>query len=308
MSEKVFNHEVTAGLLRGWCSKDAHGKEGLWHWDLSSKNSKPTFEEGKKAKFAGVDFLYVGENKEQPLRVDIEDGLATHENHLVRFTQKLWDRSIANDEQGVAMAQRALSGILGFDNRGAWNITELSRQFNLHDEQRLKFIEEQFTAVMNSFSHWDFVFFKDTSAPLLICDAPLFDLRLGAKTLPKMSRNIVIMPLGPRAAVLGTKSNREGSPKEPKNSHWTESINCKALDIQISISEAALTPQMTNCLNNFTLHRARRWIAATTENQLSTHAAFLQPDKLQQRIKKDSMIMTNLKNLSVRCALDDTDS
>ena len=293
MTEKVFNHEVTAGLLRGWCAKDARDKDGLWYWDLSGAQSKPIFERGRNARFAGVDFLYVGNNKGRPLSVAVEDGLGTHENLLARFVQRLWKRSLANDREGHALARGALAGILGFSNRGAWSITGLSELFDLSDEQRLEFLEDQFSAVMNSFSHWDFVFFQEAPASLLICDAPLFDLRLVADRAHYLKTDTVLMPLGPSAAMIGIKSDRKGAPRQSKHSHWTKPIDCEGLDIQISISKVPLSNQMTELFNQFTLHRARRWVVAKTENELLAQTAFLQQDNLLKRIETDSVVITN---------------
>lgn len=123
MPEKVFNHEVPAGLLKGWCSENEKGKSGVWYWDLQGFAEKPMFQHGHRAPFAAQNYLYVGNYGGKPLSTDIENQLACHENRLARFVQRLWKQDLSDDPQGKKLAQEALGAIFCLAVRGAWGIS-----------------------------------------------------------------------------------------------------------------------------------------------------------------------------------------
>lgn len=289
VTEKVFNHEVTRSLLLGWLYEGDRGDEGLWHWDLRGAARKPTFEVGKKAKFAGLDYLYVGNNDGRPMSSAIEDGLGRHESFLARFVHRLWRQDLESDSKGIQLAHSALAAILGFGNRGAWSVEGLSTLFELNDEQRIKFLDQQLTTAVNSFTSWDFQFFQDSELPLLIGDTPLFDLRLGGDRLPGINTNVMLMPLGPRAAVIGTSSGQARHQLPVRRRHWTSQIDCRELGIQVTFAEGPLPASSAGFFNHSALHRARRWLVASSERELLASSELLQPEQVQARMKGDTV-------------------
>ncbi|PCE32689.1 hypothetical protein BZL54_08535 [Burkholderia ubonensis subsp. mesacidophila] len=249
----------------------------------------PEFEEGRRAKFAGVDSLYVGDVGGRPLDVTIENRLARYESDLVRLARALWDKTLLAGDAGQGVMKRALLGIFGYVNRGAWSVLGTSSFLSLSDQARLEYLNEQFTAAARSFAGWDFLFFKDSKTRLLICDSPLFDLRAAADRMDGMDSRCCLMPLGPRGAVVAWKSERK-LPEIPVL-HWFDRFDPDVLGIETRLVEGPLPDKLAEMCNTFALHRARRWIAASSENELLAHSKFLQPTEVEQRVNTDTLVV-----------------
>lgn len=287
---KIFNHEVTAGLLRGWLSKK-NEKDGIWHWDIGSNAIEAKFEEGKKAKFAGVDYLYVGNFDGRALDVTIEDALALHESDLVRFTKKLWAEQAHNNNSDLLLAEKALAAIFGFANRGAWSLFGVSKALQLDEVGRIQFLNDQLQFVANSFGGWHFVFYQHSEVPLFIGDMPFFDMRHLRDRLPDENTNTCLMPLGPSALMIGyrPKGELQNIFLEGQQFDWEHPVDIKALNINLTIATTPLPPTLATLSNHFAKHRARRWLVASSEEQLSKESDFLSPDQVQNRILTDTI-------------------
>lgn len=303
MSEKVFNHEVTAGLLRGWLGRDAKSRQGIWYWNLHEGVDAPSFEEGKKANFAGHDFLYVGNKSGEPITTVMEDMLAKHESSLVKLAQALWEKR-ATQSSVDKWAPLALTAILTGAFRSNWSISKIGALLALDEQARMHYIADQFRATLLLYRGWEFDFFQDTAAPLLICDAPFFDMRIRQDSLEDQVGDVCMMPLGPHAYMMGSRSARPISNRPILAPTLGEPLDLASWGITVKLARQSVPERLVELTNKFTLHRARGWIVAATEKQLLDHQKFLQPTELAKRVALDTAVVQD-GNGRILARLDD---
>lgn len=280
---KIFNHEVTAGLLRGWWNEDV---QGLHYWNLRENGVDACYEKGKKAKFAGHDYLYVGNQNNLPVDLAFEDGIAKHEQRLVTLANALWQGK--GDQQLLAKyAQTALPAITASAVRSKWGLDGVGKVLQLDERKRVAWLKNNFETTYKSYLNWDFTFWQSTDAPLLICDSPLFDFRWRMDSADDNMR-FCFMPLGPHAAVTGAPSFR-------RNMYSPATVlgkvkNPPPANNSFSLAKISLPLNIVSHFNTLTLHRARGWVVAKSREELLKHADFLQPHNLAERIKSDTVI------------------
>jgi hypothetical protein len=247
-------------FLRNWVWE--HGRVGTRYLDCTSGEVR--FDEGKKAHFASEAHRYVPLQKDAEPAAQIAPTL--HEGGLARLLRAAQLGRPA--EAGTAAeVQRAVQDCVELALVSAYQQdAELARaryeqEPLFEDEIRAAVIEDVrriWGGVREQLVRYDFTIFHGLPQPLLICDTPFIDWRVQAKpAVPFVS-----LPLGPYCLLVGTPSART-SRSAPLL--WKEA--------------PVMGPFRDH--NRHQVERARRWLVATTDEQLVAIQARFAPPKAE---------------------------
>jgi hypothetical protein len=235
-------------FLRNWVWE--HGRVGTRYLDCASGEIR--FDEGKKAHFAAETHIYVSLLKDAP--PDAHAGPALHEGGLARLLHAA-QHGRSTEAGSPAEVARAVQdcvelALVSAYQRDAEQAQERYAQEPMFDHEiRAAVIEDVrslWVGVRDQLSRYDFTIFYGFPQPFLISDAPFIDWRVRAKpALP-----LVSLPLGPYCLLVGTPSARTSRTAPPL---WKEA--------------PAMGPFRDH--NRHQVDSARRWLVATTEEQLT---------------------------------------
>ncbi len=248
MAEPEFLHPLRP-LLKNWVWE--HGRVGTRYLDCSDGEIK--FDDGKKARFAAESIFHV------PLGADADDaanaaGPALHEGALARFLRAA--QLGKPDEAGsVADVQRAAQDCveLGLtcayqpDAQRALETYRLEPMFE--DEIRaavVRDIRSKYVGLRAQLALYDFTVFHGLPSALLINEAPFIDWRVRARPV----QPFVSLPLGPYAILVGTPSGK----KSRAGPVLWKTVN-------------AMGPFKDH--NRYIVESAKRWIVATSDDELA---------------------------------------
>ncbi len=236
-------------FLKNWLWE--HGRVGTRFLDCAS--GLLAFDEGKKARFTAEVPVYI------PLVSHIEDetprtGPAVQESGLARFLRaaqlgKPEEAGTAPEVQRAAQdcVDLALVCAYQLDFQRAWARHALEPLF---DEEILaevtKDIRRMYVGLREQLALYDFTVFHGLPTPLLLSESPFIDWRVRAK--PPMP--FVSIPLGPYCLLVGAPSNKT-SRAGPVS--WK--------------SVVSMGPFKDH--NRHLVETARRWLVATTDEQLA---------------------------------------
>lgn len=265
---KRRNHEVPKGLLIGWVGREDN-KDGLHYVDLST--GALCFEQGREARFAITDYIYVPERETGERDDALEDWFSVDENGLAVFSQMAATGTLTSltNEKLITQAIRAC---IALGNRSAYNMFMAISATVAADHSPHEFavanILRSCSQKFRAFSTWDFRVFYDLPVPLLISERPFLDFT------PR-GQDMVMMALESRSIMLGTPSD------DPTRR-------------QMSLGVCPSTPEHSRIamMYNFaTKEMARQWIVASSRTELETILPQLTPEKLLVRRKTDHVIV-----------------
>jgi hypothetical protein len=245
-------------FLRNWLWE--HGRVGTRYLDCA--NGEIRYDEGKKARFAAEQPIYVS------LARNVDDAgarvaPAVHEAGLARFLRAAQSGSPEAAGSG-AEVQRAVQDCIELglicayqaDARRAWARHALEPLFDdeIHAAVARE-IRRKFVALREQLALYDFTVFHGLPSPLLLSDSPFVDWRVRARPpLPFVS-----MPLGPYCLLVGAPSNKTSRAGPVA---WKSVI--------------AMGPFKDH--NRHIVEGARLWLVATTDEQLAAVQARFAPE------------------------------
>lgn len=288
---KRKNHEVQRAYLEQWLSPVA--PKALWYIDLSPLNSKkeailqseianlrPNGKYSSKAKFAIENFLYVPEGPDG--RDDsLEDEYAALESEMVNFCRAASNGESHSDKS--TQIESAIAGCLSHCFRDAYGWSRLlqhqygltntplnAKDFPVHPHQwlvenarrALSIYKKKATAFTWTI-HWNI------PVSLLTSDRPGWDLA----TREDSEMTQVVMPLGPNVMLIG---------QEPSDTY-------KAGEL-LFVQGSEVQKETWDKWNTFAVERARRWIVATSKEQLQALLSDLTVEKYGARVATEKFV------------------
>jgi len=258
----MSDHDALHALrpfLKNWIWE--HGRVGTRYLDCVDGQLK--FDEGKKARFATEKYLYVSLKKDADADAHAA-GPAIHEAGIARLLRAA---QLGRPEEAgsAAEVQRAvhdcvdLALVSAYQGLARQATARLSLEALFDDEIRAAVIDEvraKYAGVRDQLTLYDFTVFHGLPQPLMISESPFIDWRVRANgALPFVS-----MPLGPYSLLVGTPSTRT-SRSAP--TLWKQA--------------SAMGPFKDH--NRLLVERARLWLVATTDEQLTAvQAKFAPPE------------------------------
>jgi hypothetical protein len=245
-------------FLRNWVWE--HGRVGTRYLDCTSGEIR--FDEGKKAHFASERHVYV------PLTAEAEAAAGSapvfHEAGLARLLRAAQlghpaEAGTPNEVQRAVQDCVTLAVMSAYQHDAALAGARYALEAMFDDEIRAAVIADVrriWAGMREQLVRYDFTIFHGFPQALMISDAPFIDWRVRAKAaLPFVS-----MPLGPYSLLVGTPSART-SRSAPLL--WKEA--------------AVMGPFRDH--NRHQIESARRWLVATTDEQLSAAQPRFAPPK-----------------------------
>lgn len=255
-------------FLKNWLWE--HGRVGTRYLDCSDGELR--FDEGKKARFANEQHVYVSlarntEDDQHPA------GPPVHEAGLARF---LHAAQLGRPEDAGSMAevQRAVQDCVALGLVCAYQPEAQRAQARyalepmFDDEIRAAVasdIRKTYVALREQLALYDFTVFHGLPTPLLLSESPFIDWRVRAR--PGMP--FVSMPLGPYCLLVGAPSNKTSR---------VGPVTWKSV--------VAMGPFKDH--NRHIVEAAHRWIVATTDEQLLAVQAARFPEVTQARSDRGS--------------------
>lgn len=248
MTEPELLHPLRP-FLRNWVWE--HGQVGTRYLDCSDGQIR--FDDGKKARFACEAIFHVS------LARDADDaahraGPAIHEGALARFLRAA-QLGRPEDAGAVADVQRAaqdcieLGLVCAYQHDAQQAFARHAQEPLFDDEIRAEVINDirrQYMGLREQLALYDFTVFHDLPAPLLISESPFIDWRVHARA----AQPFVSLPLGPYCLLVGTPS---GKTSRAGPVLWK--------------SVGTMGPFKDH--NAHLVQAARRWLVATTDEQLA---------------------------------------
>jgi len=244
-------------FLRNWVWE--HGHVGTRYLDCVDGQIK--FDDGKKARFANEQIFHVC------LKKDADDaahaaGVAIKESGLARFLRAA---QLGHPEEAGAVAdvQRAAQDCVDLgltcayqqDAQGA--LARYAQEAMFDDEIRTAVIADirrAYVGLREQLALYDYTVFCGLPSPLLISESPFIDWRVRARP----AQPFVSLPLGPYCLLVGTPS---GKTSRVGPVLWKSAV--------------AMGPFKDH--NRHIVESARRWVVATTEDQLVAIQSFFAP-------------------------------
>lgn len=247
----MTNHEKLHPLrpfLKNWIWE--HGRVGTRYLDCTDGEIR--FDEGKKSRFAGEEYIYA------PLDGDADadaaaEGPAIQEAGLARFLRAA---QLGKPEEAgtIVEVQRAVQdcvelGLFSAYQRDAHEaFARYSQEPMFDDEIRAAVVDDirrVYTPMRKQLALYDFSVLYGLPTPLLISEVPFIDWRVRASpALPFVS-----LPLGPYCLLVGAPSGRSSR-----------------VGPVVWKSVAALGPLKDH--NRKIVEHAKSWLVATTDDQL----------------------------------------
>lgn len=235
-------------FLRNWVWE--HGHVGTRYLDCVDGQIK--FDDGKKARFADEQVFHVS------LKKDADDaahaaGVAIKESGLARFLRAA---QLGQPEEAGAVAdvQRAaqdcvdLGLVCAYQQDAQRAHARYAQEALFDDEIRAAVIADirrVYAGLREQLALYDYTVFCGLPAPLLISESPFIDWRVRARP----AQPFVSLPLGPYCLLVGTPS---GKTSRVGPVLWKSAV--------------AMGPFKDH--NRHIVESARRWVVATTEDQL----------------------------------------
>lgn len=258
MTEHELAHPLRP-LLRNWVWE--HGRVGTRYLDCTDGEIR--FDDGKKARFATESIFYA------PLGPDADaataaSGPAVHEGALARFLRAA--QLGKPDEAGsVTDVQRAVQDCVELGLVSAYQqfaqqaLAKYALEPMFEDEIRAAVVHDirsRYVGLRAQLALYDFTVFHGLPTPLLISEAPFIDWRVQAKPV----QPFVTLPLGPYCILVGTPSGKKSR---------AGPVLWKPVGTMGPFREH----------NGYIVEYARRWIVATSDDQLVALQDRFAPDK-----------------------------
>lgn len=269
-------HEVTQALLRFWQSKH-DGRDGFWVFDIERQILR--FASGQQAlSFAAENYLYIPkiEGKRQE---DAEKWLADIEAAMISLIRRIETQDFLKGVHGRDLL-KTLEALVSLAYRSGYQIKTLIAEMlkdeflkehfgvSTEDDAHIAVVENMVNVISlqaeKYFAGTNQVLF-DLSLPLLVCESPFFDMDM-------RGQGTAIGPITPNAAFLLDGNNQQDVPNLSFHQATGDSSG------------------LSTSINSFTIKRARKWIVATTKNQLESIIGELNPEKIAERIEKDRLV------------------
>ena len=236
-------------ILKNWVWE--HGRVGTRYLDCTDGEIK--FDDGKKSRYANESIFYV------PLGVDDhgspeQAGPTIHEGALARFLRAA---QLGKPEEAgsVADVQRAAQDCVDLglvcayqdDAQRAHEHYALEAMFE--DEIRVAIVADiraKYLGLRAQLALYDFTVFHGLPTPLLISEAPFIDWRVRAQPV----QPFVTLPLGPYSLLVGTPSGKKSR---------AGPVLWKPASVMGPFKDH----------NRLIVERARRWLVATSDDQLT---------------------------------------
>jgi hypothetical protein len=247
MTEAEVPHPLRP-ILKNWVWE--HGRVGTRYLDCADGEIK--FDDGKKSRYAAESIFYV------PLAssADVAPGGAgpvVHEGALARFLRaaqlgKPEEAGSVADVQRAAQDCVELGLVCAYQDEAQRALARYALEPMFEDEIRAAVaadIRAKFLGLRAQLALYDFTVFHGLPAPLLISEAPFIDWRVNAQP----ARPFVTLPLGPYCLLVGTPSGKKSRAGPVL---WK--------------SASVMGPFKDH--NRYIVERARRWLVATSDDQL----------------------------------------
>ncbi len=248
MSESEVLHPLRP-ILKNWVWE--HGRVGTRYLDCTDGEIK--FDDGKKARFANESIYYVplgGDDHGSPG----ESGPAIHEGALARFLRAA-QLGKSEEAGSVADVQRAaqdcvnLGLVCAYQDDAQRALAHYALEPMFEDEIRVAVvadIRDQYQGLRTQLALYDFTVFHGLPTPLLISEAPFIDWRVRGQPV----QPFVTLPLGPYCLLVGTPSGKKSR---------AGPVLWKAASVMGPFKDH----------NRHIVERARRWLVATSDDQLA---------------------------------------
>ena len=247
----MTDHESAHPLrpfLRNWLWE--HGRVGTRYLDCAS--GEIGFDEGKKARFAAEELVYVSLARDAGDDVH-RSGLEVHEAGIARFLRAA-QMGRPEDAGSPAEVQRAAQDCVEVALACAYQheAREARARYALEPmfEEEIRDavaadIRRVYVGLREQLALYDFTVFHGLPTPLLLSESPFIDWRLRAS--PPMP--FVSMPLGPYGLLVGAPSNKTSR-----------------VGPVLWKSVVSMGPFKDH--NRHIVDAARLWLVATTDEQL----------------------------------------
>jgi hypothetical protein len=248
MTEPELLHPLRP-IIRNWVWE--HGRVGTRYLDCVDGEIK--FDDGKKARYAMEGIFYVPLGGDDPGTAG-EGGPTIHEGALARFLRAA---QLGKPEEAgsVADVQRAAQDCVDIGLVCAYQ--DEAQRAHAHYALEPMFEDEIHAAVVadirgkylglrTQLALYDFTVFHGLPMPLLISEAPFIDWRVRGQPV----QPFVTLPLGPYCLLVGTPSGKKSRAGPVL---WK--------------SASVMGPFKDH--NRHIVERARRWLVATSDDQLA---------------------------------------
>jgi len=266
MTEAEVLHPLRP-ILKNWVWE--HGRVGTRYLDCTS--GEIGFDDGKKSRFAAGSIYYVPLGNSADAAA-AETAPAIHESALARFLRAA---QLGKPEEAgpVADVQRAAQDCVDLglvcayqgDAQSALKRYVLEPMFE--DEIRAAVVADirtRYVGLRTQLALYDFTVFYGLPTPLLINEAPFIDWRVHAQPV----QPFVTLPLGPYSLLVGTPSGKKSR---------AGPVLWKPASVMGPFKDH----------NRYIVERARRWIAATADDQLvAVQERFIAKDPDSKEIVK----------------------
>ncbi len=266
MTEAEVLHPLRP-ILKNWVWE--HGRVGTRYLDCTS--GEIGFDDGKKSRYAAGSIYYVPLGSSADAAA-AETSPAIHEGALARFLRAA---QLGKPEEAGAVAdvQRAAQDCVDLglvcayqgDAHSALKRYVLEPMFE--DEIRAAVVADirtKYVGLRTQLALYDFTVFYGLPTPLLINEAPFIDWRVHAQPV----QPFVTLPLGPYSLLVGTPSGKKSR---------AGPVLWKPASVMGPFKDH----------NRYIVERARRWIAATADDQLvAVQERFIAKDPDSKEIVK----------------------
>jgi len=247
MTEPEVLHPLRP-ILKNWVWE--HGRVGTRYLDCIDGEVK--FDDGKKARYAAESIFYVPLGSSADVAVG-ESGPAIHEGALARFLRaaqlgKPEEAGSVVDVQRAAQDCVELGLVCAYQDDAQRALAHYALEPMFEDEVRAEAVADvrrKYVGLRTQLALYDFTVFYGLPAPLLISEAPFIDWRVHAQPV----QPFVTLPLGPYCLLVGTPSGKKSRAGPVL---WK--------------SASVMGPFKDH--NRYIVERARRWIVATSDDQL----------------------------------------
>jgi len=242
-------HHPLRPFLRNWVWE--HGHVGTRYLDCADGQIR--FDEGKKARFAAEEIFYVCLRQDAGDSAHAAAGPAIRESALARFVRAAQlghpdDAGPAADVQRAAQDCIDLGLVCAYQNDARRALARYAQEPMFNDEIRAAVVADirrAYVGLREQLALYDYTVFCGLPAPLLISESPFIDWRVRVRP----AQPFVSLPLGPYALLVGTPS---GKTSRVGPVLWKSAV--------------AMGPFKDH--NRLIAESARRWVVATTEDQL----------------------------------------
>lgn len=247
MTEAEVSHPLRP-ILKNWVWE--HGRVGTRYLDCTDGEVK--FDDGKKLRYAAERIFYVPLGSSADAVVG-QGGPAVHEGALARFLRAA---QLGKPEEAgsVADMQRAVQDCVEiglactYQDDAQRALAHYALEPMFEDEIRAAVVADirgKYLGLRTQLALYDFTVFHGLPAPLLVSEAPFIDWRVNVRPV----QPFVTIPLGPHCLLVGTPSGKKSRAGPVL---WK--------------SAGAMGPFKDH--NRYLVERARRWLVATSDDQL----------------------------------------